>query len=115
VDQAVFLAQLGYVGVAVDLYQYPLAARNPEKGCSKADRVSHFVQAFDEMNRCLRDQPRFRTFMGLYLAQARAHAAAHPSLAGAIGYCFGGQCCLDMVRAGFDLQVRDPSRRPCAR
>ena len=42
--------------------------------------------------------------MSKNLTQAKAHPAVHPSLAAAIGYCFGGQCCLDMVRNGDDLQ-----------
>ena len=47
----------------------------------------------------------FRKFMGLYLQQARGHPAVHSTHAGAIGYCFGGQCCLDMVRGGYDLDA----------
>jgi dienelactone hydrolase len=105
VDQAIFLAKLGYVGLAVDLYKYPIVERNPSKGCTKDERMMHFKKAFSEMNGLLKQPALFREFMGLYLAKARTHPAVHPSFAAAIGYCFGGQCCLELVRGGYDLQA----------
>ena len=54
IDQAVFLAKLGYVGLACDLYKYPIAERNPDKTSSRDERVSHFANAFSEMNGLLK-------------------------------------------------------------
>jgi hypothetical protein len=54
VDQAVFLAKLGYVGLAVGLYKYPIAERNPSTDSTREERKMHFVNAFNEMNNLLR-------------------------------------------------------------
>jgi len=105
IDQAVFMAKLGYVGLACDLYMYPIEERNPGPDSSKQERGAHFASAFSEMNGLLKDQPNFRKFMGTYLELGRQHSAVHQTLAAAIGYCFGGQCCLDMVRHGFNLSA----------
>ena len=104
-DQAVFLAKLGYSALAVDLYRYPFEERNPAKDSSREERKQHFSNAFAEMNGLLRKPALFRRFMGTWLRKAREHAAVHPTKAAAIGYCFGGQCCLEMVRGGADLDA----------
>merc|ERR1719486_1562812 len=43
--------------------------------------------------------------MKAWLDLARTHPAVHPEYAGAIGYCFGGQCLLEQVRAGHNVQA----------
>uniref|UniRef100_A0A7S2WI70 Dienelactone hydrolase domain-containing protein n=1 Tax=Mucochytrium quahogii TaxID=96639 RepID=A0A7S2WI70_9STRA len=107
IDMAAFIAQLGYVGVAVDLYpttNYPMSDRNPPAGCSKQTVLDHFNGSFKSYNSRLRDPVRWRALQSLYLEQARAHTTVHPVYAGAIGYCFGGQCILEMVRNGDEVQ-----------
>eukprot|EP00999_Lentomonas_sp_LEN2_P002635 NODE_512_length_1410_cov_96.604053_g478_i0.p1 GENE.NODE_512_length_1410_cov_96.604053_g478_i0~~NODE_512_length_1410_cov_96.604053_g478_i0.p1 ORF type:complete len:318 (-),score=40.88 NODE_512_length_1410_cov_96.604053_g478_i0:24-977(-) len=103
-DQAQFLAALGYVGLALDLYQTPYDTRNPARSASKEVLKKHFYLAFNAMNDRLRNPITWRALMRAYLTQARQHAAVHPRYAAAIGYCFGGQCVLEMVRGGFDVQ-----------
>lgn len=111
VDTACFLARAGYVGFALDLYkdvpEYTFADRNPEKGAggelaSTHDR--HFQGAFAAMNALLLEPKYWRGLMQAYLEAAFAHPAVRAGLAGAIGYCFGGQCLLEQVRAGHQLQ-----------
>jgi len=113
IDQASFLARAGYVGLAVDLYKdepgYTYEDRNPARDGSseegKKRQVRHFVGAFKAMDGLLRAPKRWRGLMGAYLEAAFAHPAVRPGLAGAIGYCFGGQCLLEQVRAGHTLQA----------
>lgn len=109
VDQAVFLAKLGYVGVAVDLYkdtvEYSLADRNPNKDTPEELVGKHWSGAFGAMNDLLRNPARFRGLMAATLALARGHPSAHPTFAGGIGYCFGGACVLECVRGGLDMQA----------
>jgi dienelactone hydrolase len=114
IDQAAFLAKAGYVGFALDLYKdvegsYEYGDRNPEPDfqtdAGKARGRKHFVGAFTAMNDHLRNPGPWRDLMSGYLALARKHPAVHPQLAAAIGYCFGGQCCLEQVRGGDRLDA----------
>lgn len=119
-DQAMFMAKLGYVGLAVDLYKdvegYRKEDRNPLPNAPvlklAADRLDdhvkqvakkHMKGAFGAMNDLLRDPVYWRGLMSFQLDQARTHPAVHPTHAAAIGYCFGGQCILEMVRGGCTL------------
>lgn len=109
IDQAVFLAKLGYVGVAVDLYpdtpEYPSSLRNPNKDTPEKLVGQHWLGAFSNMNFLLRNPAILQGRMAATLAAARKHPSAHPKFAGAIGYCFGGPCILECVRGGFDMQA----------
>lgn len=71
---------------------------------AQAQGMAHFSAAFVQYQGCLKEKGHWRDLMKLNLDQAKAHPAVHPSLAAGIGYCFGGQCLLDMVRMGADLQ-----------
>ncbi|CAE7553633.1 unnamed protein product [Symbiodinium pilosum] len=57
------------------------------------------------MDGLLRTPCRWRALMAAWLDKAREHPAVHPSFAGAIGYCFGGQAVLEQVRAGHPIQA----------
>ena len=115
VDQACFLARAGYVGFALDLYkdeaEYRYADRNPAfKGMGSTvdeatEATKHYAGAFAAMNELLRTPVYWRGLMAAYQAVADAHPAVATGLAGAIGYCFGGQCLLEQVRAGHPLQA----------
>lgn len=109
VDQAVFLAKLGYVGVAVDLYketpEYSQQDRNPNKDTPEELVAKHWRGAFGSMNGLLRNPATLRGLMAATLATARGHSHAHPKYAGGIGYCFGGACVLECVRGGLDMQA----------
>merc|ERR1740123_326878 len=67
--------------------------------------MRHFKGAFQHMDQSLRDPKHWRGLMGAYIEAANAHPAVKAGLAGAIGYCFGGQCVLEQVRAGHPLQA----------
>lgn len=49
--------------------------------------------------------------MRAWLDHARTHPAVHPTFAGSIGYCLGGQSLLEQVRDGQDVQAG--SYYPC--
>jgi dienelactone hydrolase len=56
----------------------------------------HFQNAFRHYHACLKEKQAWRELMALNLTEAKAHPAVHPDFAAAIGYCFGGQCVLEM-------------------
>jgi len=132
IDQACFLAKCGYVGIAVDLYKeskligepdqaltYAFEDRDPKRTLDgygfvkkgsmtdgqKERAVRHGKGAFSAMMGLLRTPVFYRDLMGAWLDHARTHPAVHPKLAGAIGYCLGGQSLLEQVRAGHELQA----------
>jgi len=95
----------------VKLMEYWMATSqpdfDPEKTpitVSQAQGMAHFAAAFVQYQGCLKERGHWRDLMKLNLDLAKDHPAVHPSLAAGIGYCFGGQCLLDMVRMGADLQ-----------
>ena len=113
IDQAIFLAKCGYTAVSVDMYKetpyengivYLKSNRNPLHTESKEKIVEHFKGAFTAYNWWMMHPKLWRDFQTNMLAAARTHPAVHPTFAAAIGYCFGGQCCLEQVRAGDDIQ-----------
>jgi len=99
IDQASFLAKVGYVGLAVDLYKesenYKFADRN--KG--------EFHVAGPIMNGLYLNPKHWRALLKAYLEAAFAHPAVAKGLAGAIGYCLGGQSCLEQLRDGQQVQA----------
>ena len=88
--RAGMLAELGYVGVAVDLYGGGRTAANPD-------------EAGELMNALLADRKALRGRFHAALEAARALDAADSRKAGAIGYCMGGGVVLHMARTGSDL------------
>jgi dienelactone hydrolase len=89
-NKAVALAELGYVGCAIDVYG---------KGVSAKDND----HAFAMMNELTADRP----LLQARLASASSAASALPQVdserMAAIGFCFGGLCVLDMARCGLPL------------
>lgn len=113
IDQACFLAKVGYVGLAVDLYRdepaYAFRDREPSRDGSREEvkqrYIRHIKGAFAAMNDLLLTPKRWRGLMEAYVQTAFTHPAVRSGLAGGIGYCFGGQCLLEQVRAGHPLQA----------
>lgn len=109
VDQACFLARAGYVGLAVDLYKekdgYVYADRNVTQDDGEEKKHAHFRGAFDYMIELLRNPKHWRGLMAAYLEAAFAHPSVAKGMAGAIGYCLGGQSCFEQLRGGHQLQV----------
>ena len=88
--RAAMLAELGYVGVAVDLYGGGRTAASPD-------------EAGELMNALLADREALRGRFHAALEAARALETADSRKAAAIGYCMGGGVVLHMARTGSDL------------
>ncbi|MEO0500502.1 MAG: dienelactone hydrolase family protein [Pseudomonadota bacterium] len=85
-----YLAKLGYMGVAVDLYG------DGQRGSSQEENQA-LMQPFLDDRQLLRDR---------MLAVLNAVAAApdvDASRLAACGFCFGGLCAIDLARAGADV------------
>jgi len=88
--KAEILAELGYVGFALDLYG---------KGVLGATREENSAL----MQPLLDDRAVLQRRMQLALAQLRKQKEVDGSRIAAMGFCFGGLCVLDLARTGADL------------
>ncbi len=84
------LAELGYVGFAIDLYGKGVSGSNPEENAAL-------------MQPLLDDRATLQRRMHLALKQIMAQKEVDGSRVAAIGFCFGGLCVLDLARTGADL------------
>lgn len=85
------LAELGYVGFAIDMYG------KGKIGTTKEEK-SALMQPLME-NRFLLQQRILAAF-----ETAKTLPMADPNQVGAIGFCFGGLCALDLARSGADVK-----------
>ena len=85
------LAELGYVGFALDLYGQGITGSDPEENAA-------LMQPF------LDDRAKLQKRMQLALDQLRGQKDVEGSRVAAIGFCFGGLCVLDLARSGADLR-----------
>lgn len=85
------LAELGYVGLAIDLYGVGKRGSGPEEN-------ARLMQPF------LDDRSLLRRRITAGLDALRRLDSVDPDRLGAIGYCFGGLCVLDLARSGADLR-----------
>ena len=85
------LARLGYVGFAIDVYgQGKRTTReSPER-----------AKYMDEMNA---DRGLLRDRLHASLAELKSLPQVDATRTGAIGFCFGGKCALDLARSGADV------------
>ena len=86
------LAELGYVGFALDMYGRGRRGGNPDENAA-------LMQPFVE-NRSL-----LQARIGAALAAFRALPEVDAARMAAIGFCFGGMCVLDLARTGADLRA----------
>ncbi len=86
-QRALDLAAMGYVALATDMYG--LGRREPDFEAHTAQH--HALQA---------DHPRLRARVAASFEAVRALPDVDPRRIGAIGYCFGGQCVLELARSG---------------
>jgi len=84
------LAELGYVGFALDLYGKDVLGSNPEEN-------SALMQPF------LDDRELLQRRMHVALAEIRKQNTVDADKIAAIGFCFGGLCVLDLARTGADV------------
>jgi len=90
--RANMLAELGYTGMAVDMYGNGRTAADPDE----AGRL---------MNDLLADMQTVRARFKAALQELRAHELTDASRSAAIGYCMGGGIVLHMARHGADLNA----------
>ncbi len=86
-EKAKMLAGLGYVGFAIDVYGKGRRGTTPEEN-------SKLMQPFLDDRALLLERLLAAT------AAASAQRCVDPERVGAIGFCFGGLCVLDLVRSG---------------
>jgi dienelactone hydrolase len=80
------LAELGYVGFALDLY-------------GKGKRGGSMEENAKLMQPFIDDRAMLRRRITAALDALKKHALVEPSRLGAIGFCFGGLCVLDLARS----------------
>lgn len=85
------LAELGYIGFAIDMYGKGI------KGETKEEKMA-LIKPFMEDRKLLAK----RMYSALTTAKQLEHADT--SHIAAIGFCFGGLCVLDLARSGADLR-----------
>ena len=84
------LVHLGYTGFVADLF-------------GKKFRGAPRDVMMDELKRLRSDRASLRERLLAVLESARGQEAIEPDRIVAIGYCFGGQCALDLARTGADI------------
>ena len=84
------LVGLGYAALAVDLYG--TESRGAEMDALRA-----------HMNELKADRPGLQARLGAWLDTLRAQSEVDSGQTGAIGFCFGGLCVLDIARTGADV------------
>lgn len=84
------LAELGYVGFALDLYGKGIYGSGPEENAAL-------------MQPLLDDRPALQKRMHAALSELRSQALVDSGKLAAIGFCFGGLCVLDLARTEADL------------
>jgi dienelactone hydrolase len=83
------LAELGYVGFALDMYGKGKRGSNNEEN---AKLMQPFVQDRELLSRRINAAAN----------EIRKHIKVDASRIGAMGFCFGGMCALDLARSGAD-------------
>ncbi len=90
-DKARALAELGYVGFAIDNYGQGRRANSPD--------VAKMLM--DELDA---DRPLLARRMHNSLQTLKALPQVDPDRTAAIGFCFGGKCVLDLARIGAEIR-----------
>ena len=89
-EKAKYLAGLGYVALAVDMYGKGIRARS-------ADEAAKLAGEF------YKDYSLFRTRITAALDELKKQPDVDTTRLGAIGFCFGGTTALELARSGADV------------
>ena len=90
--QALLLAKHGYVAIATDMYGGGVHATNPQQAGALIKPLS--------------DNPDLlRARVLAWFEALKTKSDTNPGALAAIGYCFGGQCVLDLARSGADVKA----------
>lgn len=89
--KAIALAEMGYVGFALDMYGKGRRGADP-------DENARLMQPFVE------DRALLRQRISAALRACSEVPEVEPNKMAAIGFCFGGMCVLDLARSGADLR-----------
>ncbi|MBO6656135.1 MAG: dienelactone hydrolase family protein [Pseudomonadales bacterium] len=108
INVAEYLARLGYVGFAIDMYGDIVPAEErvwPEDHATNPEKTNAFQKkCFEGMVACDHDYEFFRALLQEWLMHGLAHETVDNTIsASAIGYCFGGVAVLEGVRGGLDF------------
>lgn len=90
-DKAVKLAELGYLGFALDMYGKGILGYGPEEN-------ARLMQPFIDDRKMLVKR------VEAALAAVKLMPWVDDSRIAAIGFCFGGLCVLDLARSGVDIR-----------
>ena len=104
VDVAEYLARVGYVGLAIDLYGNIVPP--DQRIFPENENEVHAFQAkcFQGMVAMDHDHELFRSLLQEWLDHGRSHETVDANVSpAAIGYCFGGVAVIECVRGGLDL------------
>ncbi len=104
VDVAEYLARVGYVGFAVDMYGNDVPADERDFP-GNLDQVMPFQKkCFEAMVKLDHDHELFRSLLGALIDVGLASEWVDETQApAAIGYCFGGMAVIEGVRGGLNL------------
>lgn len=91
-DKAIELAELGYVGFAIDVYGRGRRASTPD-------------EAYDLMEELNGNRPLLLRRMEAAVETLKNLPQVDESCIAAIGFCFGGKCVLDLARSGAELRA----------
>jgi len=89
-EKARQVADLGYVGFAVDMYG------NKQNGKTNEEKAALMMPLVE-------NRQELAVRMNAAVAEARQLSAVNPHKVAAMGYCFGGLCALDLARSGTDV------------
>ena len=104
VDVAEYLARVGYVGLAIDVYGNTVPPDERVWPADAGDIESFQKKCFEGLVAMDHDHELFRALLAEWLDRGRAHPTVDSSFApAAIGYCFGGMAVVECVRGGLDF------------
>lgn len=101
---AEYLARVGYVGLAVDMYGETVPADERDFPTDPAKIEAFQKQCFEGMVAIDHDHEKFRALLGEWIDHGLAHHSVDASKPPAvIGYCFGGMAVIECVRGGLNV------------